>query len=100
MEDMILVPRSVFQNLHSAARSAYQSFCRMDVHTPESAAAMEILNQAIDMGHDLLGTNRGYADRYIASIGGGITQLQADHIREIFKREGLVIVDKSPQEEA
>lgn len=54
-----------FRTLHSAARALYVEVMKTENHSPASLAFINMLNDAIDAGHEVLGTDRVSADRYI-----------------------------------
>jgi hypothetical protein len=88
----ITVSKKTFQYLHSAARALFQQALQTENHSAESLVYLQLLNEAIDAGHDALGTHRPSADQYV-NVVGGITRLQAENAQAFLKNEGYL--DKS-----
>src|SRR5688572_3986440 len=78
---MIEVDKKMFQYLHSCGRSLLASALKSDNHSAETLLYLTMVGEAVDYGHQVLGTQRGYADAYI-NVVGGITALQAENAKK------------------
>lgn len=88
MEDTITIQRKEFQALHSAARAMFKNALKTDDHSAEALMYLQLLDAAIDAGHEALGTHRPSADTYVELIG-GISRIQAQNAQAFLQREGL-----------
>lgn len=85
----VTIEKEFFMALHSAARALFQQSIKTDNHSAESVAYLTILDAAIERGHQVLGTHRPSADKYIELIT-GITEIQrknAEAFLESFVKE-------------
>lgn len=89
MKDTVTLDRTQFQVLHSAARALFQQALGTEDHSATTLMYLQALNDAIDTGHDALGTHRPSADKYVHIVG-GITKAQADNAQAILQKEGLL----------
>lgn len=89
MQDTVTIGRREFQALHSAARAMFREVMKTENHSPDTLAFLQLLDAAIDAGHEALGTHRPSADQYIHMVG-GIIATQAQNARLILEREGLL----------
>lgn len=91
-EPMLTVPKRVFTLYHSCARTVLANMMKVSYPNLLVQESMRQLDQAIDDGHQILGTDRGAADQYI-QVAGGIMAAQANHIQGFLNREGLGVED-------
>lgn len=92
----VTLDRAAFQVLHSAARSVFRNQIQVDNHTKETLIYLQLLDKAIDVGHEALGTLRPYADQYIHLVT-GLTQTQVQNARRILESEGLLPTENLPK---
>jgi hypothetical protein len=78
-----------FQVLHSAGRTLLRQAVQTYNHSPEASAFLVALDEAVTVGHEVLGTERVAADEYIRLVN-GISEAQREHAREILEKEGLL----------
>lgn len=65
-EPMISVPRKHLFNLHAAARGMYSQLLQINYGVDQTLLTyMHDLNEAINVGHQLLSTDRASADNYV-----------------------------------
>lgn len=84
----VTMSRKHFQALHSAARSVLRYSISTYDHTPEAASFLILLDEAINAGHEVLGTDRPSADRYI-DLMIGVTELQRKQAAELLSKADL-----------
>jgi hypothetical protein len=84
----VSMSRDNLQLLHSAARAIYAQMLQIEDPSVEVTACIAMLNTAIDEGHDVLDTNRGFADEYVRLFG-GVTRQQMDNIKKFMEMEGF-----------
>ena len=87
-KETITVDKRSFQALHAAARSLYAQALSIEDHSVASLQYLLVLNDAINAGHELLGTNRADADRFITTVQQAVNQ-QKVIAQQILEREGL-----------
>ena len=83
------ITREQFQMLHSSARAVYRQSIDSSEIDSFTAEFLIKLNDAIELGHDILGTDRSTADNYIKLVG-EVARLHEDQARRILEREGLL----------
>jgi hypothetical protein len=86
----VTISRDTLQALHSASRAVYAQMCALSDPSMEVAACMGVLSAAIDEGHDVLDTNRGFADEYVRLFG-GVTRQQMENIKVFLAKEGFPV---------
>lgn len=95
-EQKIRVTKKTFQALHSAGRSLFQQALQSNNHSAETLIYLTLLNEAIDEGHQVLGTQRAAADEFIRLVT-GITDAQRENARLFLEQEELLT--KQPTEQ-
>lgn len=88
VEKTVVVNREYFQALHNAARAVYANMLSIESPSLEIQIALTLLDNAVSHGHEVLGTDRGFADQYI-EMAGGVTKHQMKNMKAFLAREGI-----------
>ncbi len=89
-DPQIMMSRKEFQALHSAARAMFRESMKSDNHSAQALIYLQLLDAAIDAGHEALGTHRPSADTYVELIS-GISKIQAENAQRFLENKGLTI---------